>query len=92
MEINRIVQQQIDNLQSLLNRQEISKGEILFNKGVCQILSQSARAVELILDDEEEGTFEEYKLAIEEDENIVPFAGKEPCGWNQYAYACLIAV
>ena len=90
MEITRIVQQQIDNLQSQLNQQEISKGKILFNRGVCQILSQSARAVELILDDEEEGTFEEYKLAIEEDENIVPFAGKEPCGWNQYAYACLL--
>ena len=42
MDIQKIILLQKEKLRNELSRQELALGEIIFNNGQCQILSQSA--------------------------------------------------
>ena len=55
MELSETIKTQIEKVKTYLNKNELAHGEILFNNGVCQILSQSPLKYELILSDESIG-------------------------------------
>ncbi len=52
MEIAEIIKNQIDKLCEHLDKNELALGEIIYNNGRCQILSQSSVIFELIVSDE----------------------------------------
>ena len=89
MKIAEIIKTQIDNLRERLDKNELAFGEIIFNNGACQILSQSRVRYELIVSSEITDTATEYALTIEEDGNMIPSVGKEACGWDKNSFACL---
>jgi len=57
-----IINPQLDHLQDELPGEEIVSGEILFNSGACQILSQSSALYELVVTDEENEAAYEYAI------------------------------
>lgn len=92
MEIAEIIKKQIDKLREQLDKKELALGEIIFNNGECQILSQSSVMYELIVSNEITGTATEYALIVEDEGNIIPAIGKEACGWDKNSFACLLQV
>ncbi len=92
MEIAEIIKNQINKLHGQLDKNELVLGEIIFNNGGCQILSQSPVKYELIVSDEITEIVSEYALTIEEDGTIFPSVGKEACGWDKNSFACLLQV
>ncbi|MEQ9299318.1 MAG: DEAD/DEAH box helicase [Cyclobacteriaceae bacterium] len=92
MKAQQIILNQLEKVRQVLDAKELAMGEIIFNSGACQILSQSAMMYELVLSYEEEDAAGTYALVIEEDQNIVPLVDKQPCGWDRYAVACLLQV
>ncbi len=92
MEIQKIIFQQKQKLAKLLNKQELALGEIIFNNGQCQILSQSASRYELIVSQESKNKVDEITLEIEESGIVVPKIGNNGAGWDKSSYACLLQV
>ncbi|HKJ42824.1 MAG TPA: DEAD/DEAH box helicase [Sunxiuqinia sp.] len=93
MNIHQIVITQKEKLTDQLSRQELALGEIIFNNGQCQILSQSAARYELIVTDEYRNDVAEVALDIEETGTIFPeIKNDEDAGWNKTSYACLLQV
>jgi hypothetical protein len=92
MEFSVLIQDQKKKLSNLLERNEIALGEIIFNNGDCQILSQSKERFELIVYDISLAEPIEYAIVRDGDENIFPETASDFKGWNQYAYACLLQV
>ena len=92
MKIAKVIKTQIAKLQDNFDKNELAFGEIVFNNGSCQILSQSAVLFELIVSDEENNNATEYALIIEDDGNIVPLVENEACGWDRNSFACLLQV
>ncbi|MBT3382895.1 MAG: DEAD/DEAH box helicase [Prolixibacteraceae bacterium] len=92
MKTNKIIETQIEKLHKQLNKNELAFGEILFNNGGCQVLSQSPVKYELIVSDEITGLTTEYELIIDVEENITPAIEKEVCEWNKNSFACLLQV
>ena len=92
MEIQSILLSQKEKLKKLLDKQELAFGEILFNNGQCQVLSQSSARYELIVNDEAKNELAEYALDIEEDGNIIPKINNKASGWNRNSFACLLQV
>ncbi|MGM0619594.1 MAG: DEAD/DEAH box helicase [Bacteroidota bacterium] len=90
MDIKTIISSQKEKLRKQLSPQEIALGEIIFNSGQCQILTQSATQFELIVSDEMDNEVAEFLLQIEEDGTITPKRGKETQEWDKYAIACLL--
>jgi SNF2 family DNA or RNA helicase len=92
MNIVETVKNQIEKIRTHLNKEEQSFGEIIFNNGACQILSQSPLKYELIVSEDSSNEATEYSLNIEEDGTIFPLSGKENCGWNRNSFACLLQI
>jgi hypothetical protein len=92
MQIKEIIAAEKERLKKMLTTQELALGEIIFNNGQCQLLTQSVTRFELIVSDESKNEVAEYSLDIEEDGRIVPVRGKEAAGWDKYAVACLLQV
>jgi ERCC4-related helicase len=92
MEFSALIATQKNKLNSLLSRNELALGEIIFNNGDCQILSQSKERFELIVYDVSLGEPLEYAIVLDGSENIFPETSSELKGWNQYSYACLLQV
>lgn len=92
MEIQSILLSQKEKLKKILDKQELAFGEIMFNNGQCQVLSQSSARYELIVNDEAKNELEEYALDIEEDGNIIPKIKDKASGWNRNSFACLLQV
>ncbi len=90
MTLEKIVNDSIKNLKKQLSPVELAYGEIIFNNGKCQILSQSSMIIELITELDDQNT-EEYVLKIE-DESIFPFKNNTINNWERYSYACLLQV
>ncbi len=89
MEIAEIIRKHIDKLRNQLDKSELAQGEIIFNNGGCQILSQSSVIYELIVSSEITDAATGYALNIEENGNIFPSVEKEICEWDKYSFACL---
>jgi len=93
MDIRQIISLQKKTLKDQLNRHELALGEIIFNNGQCQILSQSAYRYELIITNEYRNDVAEVTLDIEESGTIIPkIRNDEKAGWNKNSYACLLQV
>jgi SNF2 family DNA or RNA helicase len=92
MNIQEIVLLQLDKLKKQLNAQELALGEIMFNNGLCQVLSQSPSCYELIISNEALNSTTEYALEIENSENINPSVNGSRKEWDKYSYACLLQV
>jgi SNF2 family DNA or RNA helicase len=90
MSIKEIVKAQKESLNTLLDKNQLALGEIIFNNGNCQILSQSPAKYELIVNDEQSNDSVEYAICIEENGNVYPKMGKEMPGWDKNSYACLL--
>ncbi len=90
MSINEIVLAQKESLSALLDKNQLALGEIIFNNGNCQILSQSPAKYELIVNDDQSNDSVEYAICIEENGNVYPKMGKEMSGWDKNSYACLL--
>ena len=90
MGIKELVKAQKEKLQALLDKNQSALGEIIFNNGNCQILSQSPAKYELIVNDEQSNESVEYALCFEENGNIYPLVGKDLPGWDEKSYACLL--
>jgi len=90
MNIKNIVKAQKEKLGDFLDANQLALGEIIFNNGNCQILSQSPLRYELIVSDEQSGESVEYALCFEENENIYPLVGDDLPGWDKKSYACLL--
>lgn len=89
MEIAEIIKVQKEKLKELLSTEELALGEIIFNNGQCQVLSQSASRYELIVNDEAKNEVTEYCLDIDQDGVIIPKADKAS-GWDRNSFACLL--
>lgn len=92
MSIQEIISIQKESLASLIDKSELAKGEEIYNKGLCQLLSQSAVGFELIVSDEAMPASVEYRLDIGLNGNIVPWTDGTEDGWDRYSYACLLQV
>jgi SNF2 family DNA or RNA helicase len=92
MHLKEIITTEKARLKKMLTPQELALGEIIFNNGQCQLLTQSVSCFELIVNDESKNEVAEYSLKIEEDGRIIPVRGKEEAGWDKYAVACLLQV
>ncbi len=92
MKIAEIIKNQINKLREQLDKNELALGEIIFNNGACQILSQSSVMYELIVSNEITDMATEYALIIEEDGNIIPTIDKDAFGWDRNSFACLLQV
>lgn len=92
MEIQSILLSQKEKLKKQLDKQELAFGEIMFNNGQCQVLSQSSARYELIVNDEAKNELTEYALDIEENGNIIPKINNKASRWNRNSFACLLQV
>ena len=92
MNIKEIVATQKEKLRAELTNEEWAWGEIIFNNGNCQILTQSPARFELIVSDDATGEMAEYILNINEDGQIFPFSENSQHDWDRKAYACLLQI
>lgn len=92
MSIQEIISVAKEKIADLLDKQEKAVGEIIFNSGCCQILSQSPLGFELIVTSEEHRKSAEYKIETGPDGTIFPMTDNESIGWDRYSYACLLQV
>ena len=92
MNLRNIIAVQKEKLSQLLDQKELALGEILYNNGECQILSQSLSCFELIVYDSSLTTPVEFSIIFEDETTIFPETGSEFEGWNRYSYACLLQV
>ncbi|MEI8046163.1 MAG: DEAD/DEAH box helicase [Bacteroidota bacterium] len=91
MDIKTVIKTQIDKLQNIPDRKEITLGEIIFNNNGCQVLSQSGVKFELIVDSQNGGGQAEYSLHLV-DEDVFPSQDGTRVGWDRNTYACLLQV
>lgn len=87
MEIKQIVSQKLQDLQSGSNNRFIIGGEIIYNNGECQILSQSAKVFEFFISTEFEDA--EVNLTVLSGE-IHPSVNGDFSEWDKNAYAALL--
>ncbi len=92
MDIKKIIVIQKERLKTHSDKNELAYGEIIFNNGQCQVLSQSPSCFELLVNDEIENKILEYALSINEDGTITPSVNGRASGWDRNAYACLLRV
>ncbi|MCL2231790.1 MAG: DEAD/DEAH box helicase [Treponema sp.] len=79
---------------SQMSKEEIARGEILFNNCDCQILSQSAVSIDFLLNTADENESIEYSLLINSDQSGItgfkPEVNKKAAKWDRFSYACLL--
>ena len=91
MDIQSVIRQQIKKLHIQPDKTELALGEIKFNNGDCQVLSQSAVKFELIVDLQDGGGQAGYSLHLEDDD-VFPSHNGVRVEWDRNAYACLLQV
>ncbi len=91
MELLEQIKKQKSKLQNILDKNELDFGEIIFNNNNCQVLSQSAVRIELLVEALESKSLKEYWLDVDDD-GLVPSLNGEHLGWDRFSYACLLEV
>jgi SNF2 family DNA or RNA helicase len=89
MSIRTILEEKIEYLRANLDENRLINGEIIFNNGECQVLSQSASIFEFYISSDFEDA--EIKLIIE-DEQIYPIEGNAIVDWDENSYAALLQI
>lgn len=92
MQIKEFISNYIKNKKDSLEKETVVLGKKIFENGDCQILSQSPKMFELIIDTQKEDKYIECSLIIDEEDHIVPEINKERNGWDKYSFACLLQV
>jgi SNF2 family DNA or RNA helicase len=69
---------------------EQRQGEILYNNGLCTILSQSPMRIEFMVEITNGEKYIECALSIDNDEPIIPIKNGKNTDWDRYLYACLL--
>ncbi len=90
MTVSKVIEAQKAKLQKELPKDELAFGEIIFNNGDCQILTQSPAKFELIVSTELSDEPEEYTLLVNDEEDIFPSMKNMPVEWDRKSYACLL--
>lgn len=73
-----------------LDKQELNVGEIIYNNGNCQVLSQSGNKFEFLVNDQSLTEAQTYVLEFDEENKIIPSFNKNEHDWNRYSYSCLL--
>jgi len=91
MKIEDIIKSQIYLLRTHLDKNELAFGEVIYNNGACQILSQSPLKYELVLCKDETNQVFDYALDIDDEGGVLPVSenGNE---WDRNSFACLLQV
>jgi SNF2 family DNA or RNA helicase len=92
MSIQEVISNQLRSVAALIDKREISISNEIFNRGLCQVLSQSASCFELIVCEEGRTQSVEYIIFIQPNGNMVPAAEGKPVGWDRNSYACLLQI
>jgi SNF2 family DNA or RNA helicase len=92
MNIKTLIKETKQRLAKDVKQEELTYGEIIFNSGSCQILSQSPAGFELIVSETEAGEINEFVLNINEDGQILPATKSGETDWDRMTYACLLQV
>ena len=92
MNIREIIAVQKEKLKTQLNKNDLAYGEIVFNNGQCQVLSQSPFCYEILVNDDIDNRIAEYSLIIDENNSITPAVSGKASGWDRNAWACLLQV
>lgn len=87
MELKKIVKKQIHQLKSDENNSFIVGGEIIYNNGECQILTQSAKAFEFFISTDYQDS--EVKLIVD-DGKINPADNGNLTEWDKNAFSALL--
>lgn len=87
MELRQIVEEQIHQLKSDKNNSFVVGGEIIFNNGECQVLSQSARAFDFFISSEYEDS--EVKLFVDSSK-IFHVDNGDILEWGKNAFSALL--
>ena len=90
MEIKSIAESTDRELTKILDKQELAVGEIIYNNGNCQVLSQSANRFEFLVNDHSLEEAKTYVLDFDEENKIHPSSKNSEQGWNRYSYSCLL--
>lgn len=92
MKLIEILSKQKEKLSSIIDADILSLGQLIYNNGDCQILSQSNERFELIVYDVSLNEPIEFAIFIDGDESLFPETDSDFKGWNQYSYACLLQI
>ena len=76
---------------SQMSPEEVAHGEIIFNNCDCQILSQSAVAIDFLINVQGKNETVEYSLLlVNEGIGFIPESKEKQTEWNRYSYACFL--
>ncbi|MDO9038167.1 MAG: DEAD/DEAH box helicase [Lutibacter sp.] len=92
MEILNIITDQKNRLQNHLSKEELAFGEIIFNNGQCQMLSQSPLCFDLLVEDDITNNVTDCSLHISGNIINPKVNGNGNLNWDKNAYACLLQV
>ncbi|MFO7863697.1 MAG: DEAD/DEAH box helicase, partial [Salinivirgaceae bacterium] len=90
MEFQDILTQQTKAVAEEMHPIEKKFGEVLFNNGSCQVLSQSASVSDFIIYLERLNTTRRVLLESNSKGWFTPYVDKELVDWNRYAYCALL--
>ena len=90
MEIRDIAESTKDELVQNLIKKELAVGEIIYNNGNCQVLSQSGDKFEFLVNDLSLEEAQTYMLEFDDSNKIIPSSQKKVQDWNRYSYSCLL--
>ncbi len=90
MEFTIIAESIKNELLKNLGKQELAIGEIIYNNGNCQILSQSGDKFDFLVNDNSLDEAESYLLQFNDNDKIAPYRKNKELEWNRYSYSCLL--
>lgn len=92
MKLIEILSKQKEKLSLIIDADILSLGQLIYNNGDCQILSQSKERFELIVYDVSLNEPIEFAIFIDGEDSLFPETDSDFNGWNQYSYACLLQI
>lgn len=92
MDILEVISEQKHTLQKQLSKEELTYGEIIYNNGQCQMLSQSAVCFDLMIEDTSANNWTDCSLHIDEAMILPKVNGKRSIDWDKHSYACLLQI
>jgi SNF2 family DNA or RNA helicase len=87
MELRQIIEKQIRQLKTNTDNNFVVGGEIIFNNGECQILSQSARVFEFFISTEYEDS---EVMLVADSAGIYPSNNSQDAEWDKNSYSALL--
>lgn len=93
MEIKQRIENHLEKLSSKLDQQILDRGEMLYQNGRCQILSQSPINIDLLVYGEDENDSSGYSIHLERDsDHVFPKKEGKEIDWDAHAIACMLQI